>query len=115
MTIAEVRQKCKNALAHIPRDILLLCTLIGTSTLSFGFGYLAGQDGVKATGQASVAIPEETITLEGKFVASKSGTKYYLPSCSGAKRISEANMVWFSTAEAATSAGYSPAVNCPGI
>ena len=51
----------------------------------------------------------------GKYVASKNGEKYYLPSCSGAKRIKEENKVWFATPEQAASAGYEPASNCPGL
>lgn len=49
------------------------------------------------------------------FVASKSGTKYYLPACSGAKSIKEENKVWFATAAEAQAAGYAPAANCKGL
>ncbi len=58
----------------------------------------------------SVVAPKE-----GKYVASKSGTKYYLPSCSGVKRIKEENKVWFASVEDAQAAGLSPAANCPGL
>jgi hypothetical protein len=51
----------------------------------------------------------------GKYVASKSGTKYYLPSCSGVKRIKEENKVWFASVEDAQAAGLTPASNCPGL
>ncbi len=51
----------------------------------------------------------------GKYVASRNGKKYYLPSCSGAKSISEANKIWFSTKEEAEKAGYAPATACKGI
>jgi hypothetical protein len=51
----------------------------------------------------------------GKYVASKSGKKYYVPSCSGAKSISEANKIWFSTKDEAEKAGYAPATTCKGI
>lgn len=51
----------------------------------------------------------------GKYVASISGTKYHLPSCSGAKRIKEENKVWFNSKEEAEKAGYKPASNCPGL
>lgn len=64
----------------------------------------------------SAAVYEATVGEEDKnFVASISGTKYHLPSCSGAKRIKEENKVWFSTKEDAELAGYGPAGNCPGI
>lgn len=52
---------------------------------------------------------------EGKYVASKSGTKYYLPSCSGVKRIKEENKIWFASVEDAQAAGLTPATNCPGL
>jgi len=51
----------------------------------------------------------------GKVVASKSGTKYHYPWCSGAQRISEANKVWFDSVELARKAGYTPAANCKGL
>lgn len=52
---------------------------------------------------------------EGNYVASKSGTKYHLPWCSGAQRIKEENKVWFKTKADAEAAGYTPAANCKGI
>jgi hypothetical protein len=51
----------------------------------------------------------------GQFVASKNGTRYYLPSCAAAKRIKEENRIWFASAEEAQRAGYLPAANCPGL
>ena len=52
---------------------------------------------------------------ERKYVASKSGSKYYLPSCSGVKNIKEENKVWFKSITEAEAAGYTPAANCPGL
>ncbi len=49
------------------------------------------------------------------YVASKSGTKYHLPWCGGAKQIKEENKIWFATKEEAEKAGYLPASNCKGI
>lgn len=51
----------------------------------------------------------------GPYVASKSGSKYYLTSCSGAKRIKEENKVFFRIKGDAIAAGYTPAANCPGL
>jgi len=109
MTIAEARDKCKSLAAKVPRDALILGILILASSLSFGLGYLAAP-----VPDVACALSQTTID-EGKFVASKSGTKYYLPSCAGAERISETNKVWFVSASAASAAGYSPAANCKGI
>lgn len=52
---------------------------------------------------------------KGKFLASKNGTRYYLPTCAGAKRIKEENKVWFATVEEARAKGLTPAANCPGL
>lgn len=49
------------------------------------------------------------------YVASKSGTKYHLLTCSGAKRIKEENKVFFASKEEAEASGYSKATNCPGL
>jgi Metal binding domain of Ada len=51
----------------------------------------------------------------GPIVASKSGTKYHLTSCPGAKQINQENKIFFATAADAVAAGYSPAANCPGL
>jgi hypothetical protein len=51
----------------------------------------------------------------GRVVASKNGTKYYLPDCAGASRISDANKVWFVSADVAVKAGYELAANCKGL
>ncbi len=48
-------------------------------------------------------------------VGSKSGTKYHLPSCSGAKRIKPENLISFESIAAAEAAGYTPAANCKGL
>jgi methylphosphotriester-DNA--protein-cysteine methyltransferase len=48
-------------------------------------------------------------------VASKSGSIYYLPNCSGVKNIKDENKVWFATEEDAAAAGYGKAANCPGL
>ena len=117
--IAKVRDKCKGFVGRVPRDVFIISILILVSLLSFGLGYLAGMD---ASGETKSSISFETAPLAtttvgqgGQVVASKSGTKYYLPSCASANRISEANKVWFSTSAAATAAGYTPAANCPGL
>lgn len=48
-------------------------------------------------------------------MASKSGTKYHLPTCPGAKQIKETNIITFDSIAAAEAAGYTPAANCPGL
>lgn len=48
-------------------------------------------------------------------VASKSGTKYHLPSCPGATQIKSDNRLEFGSIAEAEAAGYKPATNCPGL
>lgn len=62
-----------------------------------------------------ISAPSQSQNGEGIYVASKNGTKYHLPSCSGAKRIKEENKVWFNSKAEAEQAGYEPAKNCKGI
>jgi len=60
---------------------------------------------------------EQTIPMAtgGQIVASRSGSKYHYPWCSGAQRISEENKLWFNSIEDARKAGYTPASNCKGL
>lgn len=51
----------------------------------------------------------------GMYVGAKSGRTYYLPWCSGVKRIKEENKTWFATRAEAEATGYKPAANCVGI
>ncbi len=135
MTIADAREKCKSLAAKAPKDVLLVAILILASSASFGLGFSAGRDAagqgqgstlrIEVPAQGAVAAaagadaaqpsPEATAGKAGAIVASKNGSKYYLPSCSGANRISDANKVWFASPAAAAAAGYAPAANCPGL
>jgi hypothetical protein len=64
---------------------------------------------------AGAETSSETMLLGQGVVASKSGTKYHLPSCPGAKQIKEANLIRFASIDAARAAGYSAAANCEGL
>ena len=125
---------------RLPKDILLLATLVLASLLSFGLGVLAGREDGEGKGQVLIekiaeAEPEPSVvpppnvegpprpatknpvagSTSGELVASKTGTKYYLPWCGTAKRIKEENKVWFKSKAEAEAAGYTPAKNCKGL
>lgn len=53
--------------------------------------------------------------VEKNFVASKNGTKYYFPWCSGVDKIKEENKIWFASKEDAKQKGYTPAKGCKGL
>lgn len=59
---------------------------------------------------AAAALP-----ASGAYVASKTGTKYYLPTCGTANRIKDENKVWFATKADAEKAGYEPSTACKGL
>ena len=91
---------------------------------AFGLGRLSAMEGkkeplvVRQDGQlAAPAAAREGVVpaTSGAYVASKSGSKYYLSTCSGAKNIKNENKVYFASAEAAEASGYEPAANCPGL
>ena len=117
-------------------EIFTVLIMLSVGFASFGLGRLsasgmtpqpvqivhppATQAAAVATtaGNLSKTVDEQLLPIipeSGKFVASKNGTKYHFPWCSGAKRISEKNKVWFSSADHARRAGYEPAANCRGL
>lgn len=51
-------------------------------------------------------------TSTKKYVASKSGSKYHLPTCSSAKKIKTSNKTYFSSESKAENAGYNPCSIC---
>ena len=58
---------------------------------------------------------EPSVSGAVAVVGSKSGTKYHLPDCSGAKRIKPENLITFDSVAKAEAAGYTAAANCPGL
>lgn len=117
MNIPDGVQKFKPIRTGLRDDLILLVIFLLTATASFGLGYLTAKDNGKIP--VRIEYPQEAAALKGigeeKYVASVSGTKYYLPFCSGVSRINEENKIWFSTKEEAEILGYEPASNCPGI
>lgn len=68
-----------------------------------------------ATTSAGSDIKDRTISAQGKYIASKSGSYYHFPWCPGALRIKDANKIWFQTKAEAEGRGLKPAANCPGL
>ena len=91
-----------------------LVILVGVS--SFALGKLSERPpGTVSTESATVHMTEAVETESTDYVASKNGSKYHLPWCSGAMRIKEENKLVFKSKEKAEAAGYAPADNCPGL
>ncbi len=117
--IIDFWQKCKG-------EWFLGLTLVLVALLAFGLGRYSilkpKKTPIKI--QAMESVDKTTITnnktttqnnLTGQVVASKQGSKYYLPTCSGVKRIKPENLISFSGVAEAKAAGYEPAANCPGL
>jgi len=109
-------------------DIALMLIIIFTALTSFGLGRLSKirenktpitiENIIPAGIQArNATAPEHNSAAKktGSIVASKKGSKYHYPWCSGALRIKESNKVWFSSTEEARKNGYTPAKNCKGL
>jgi hypothetical protein len=115
----------------LDKNTFLVALAVLIAIISFGLGRLSGLETARKNveiefpkGQEASAFlgafvtttPKTTITkTSGVYLASKNGTKYYLPTCASSNRISIANRIWFDTKEEAESAGYSPAANCKGL
>lgn len=105
--------------------------LVMVAIASFGLGQqseaVSRSKTAEATKKPDISIQGDAFVTQSAFVASsttrgsllviasKSGSKYHLPNCPGAKQIKEANKVEFDSVEAAEAAGYTPAANCPGL
>lgn len=74
--------------------------------------FIYHQAGVVPAGAAAVI---DSTQGNQPFVASRSGTRYHLVTCPGAKQIKEENRIFFSSGAAAEAAGYTKAANCPGL
>ncbi|MBC8464856.1 MAG: hypothetical protein H8D63_00570 [Parcubacteria group bacterium] len=133
--IKGVGEKARALLGH--REIVLSILIILIGVVSFELGYLSRNDSVSSlrvlppltresndtsasTAQKNSYVPQTAAVgavgaVSGSYVASKNGSKYHYPWCSGAKRIKDENKIWFDTVEQARAADYTPAANCPGL
>lgn len=120
----------KNFCKDNEKDLFLITVIVLVAVLSFGLGRLSKIEENKvpirienlsanvSETRFRVAPAAETEFLKetsGSFVASKNGSKYHFPWCSGAQRIKESNKIWFNSREEAESEGYTPAANCKGL
>lgn len=124
MSIPELGGTFKERLAEAVRsDIGLIVALLAVGLVSFFCGYMAARApaerptpvGQGSLGAAAVTSPSEPLAASEEVVASKKGTTYHLPWCSGAKSIKEENRITFESPAAAKAAGYRPAGNCKGL
>ncbi len=97
-----------------------IASIVLLAFIFFGLWQISVQKGYKQPLEiTTTAHPGGTsaISVNGpqNVVASKTGTKYYLPWCGALSRIKPENRVEFATPALARAAGYSPAGNCKGV
>jgi hypothetical protein len=144
MSIKDLSQKIKSYLANfkdqiwsrekglkIKDDLYIVLLIILVGTASYGLGKISSFEKNKApisvlktkdymlatvsNNSLTNNTKNTTASPSGLVVASKSGTKYYYPWCTGVSRIKEENKVWFNTIEEAKAVGLTPATNCTGL
>lgn len=120
--------KVKYFFATYKNDIYTALLIFMVGMGSFGLGRLSAvlpkKEPIKIErhepgGENHDATPAPALKFtaphSGKYVASKNGTAYHYPWCSGAQKIMEENKIWFNTKKEAEMAGYKPAGNCEGL
>ena len=126
-------EKLKSFLLNDQIFFAIIVVLVGIASFSLGRASVIENSPKPSTVQSSlpaavtlapadikaVPAPQAKAATEkaagGELVGSKSGTKYHLPTCPGAKQIKAENKIFFASREAAEAAGYKPAANCPQL
>lgn len=85
---------------------------------SFGLGRLSALVDARPPillTQGEMDATPTNLKMGGLYVASRSGSVYYFPWCTGVSRITLSNQRWFTDEKSAQAAGYKPAKNCQGL
>lgn len=123
-------------------NIVIACTIIVVSAVSFGAGRLSGKEDVKqgtavpantpvmakesepigaplagepqelSASTSSEVSPEVVGNGENLFVASKAGKKYFPIACGSAKTIKKENAIYFKSAAEAEATGRTQSTQC---
>jgi len=105
--------------------MVLIIILVGFAGFGLGRLSIIGEKSQIIIEQSSSSFEKSTISTSepknlaggansniGGIVASKNGTKYYLPGCSGVGRILDQNKIYFNSEKEALDAGYTRAAGC---
>jgi len=123
MSINDFKEKINRFVSNVNEDVIIVFIIILVALASFGLGRLSVIEENRqpiilenvASVSSSLKDHEISDVSGGVVVASKNGTKYHYPWCSGAQRIKESNKIQFNSIEEAEKAGYTPAANCKGL
>jgi hypothetical protein len=132
MSINDFTDKIKGKLGLDVTTLICLCIVVLVGLASFGLGRLSVVDNsdksnFKLENDNTSLVKEEignshlsgndveldpSLLKKRMYVASKNGKLYYSVGCSGAKRISEKNEIWFATKIEAEKAGFTLSASC---
>jgi hypothetical protein len=98
------------------KSIALVLIIVLTCTASFGLGRLSVAEQARANNDVEIIVPKladlKVDESKFKYLASKSGTKYYPIGCKSANRIKPENRVYFNTIDEAEEGGLTLASGC---
>jgi len=118
VTIQDFVLGCKAGLETAVGEWGLIALVFSVALSSFGLGRLSMLENVlpplSVTSAPRIA-QALALPAGGYVVASRSGSVYYLPWCSGAQKIAAGKQVWFPSEDAAQKAGYAPSKSCKGL
>ena len=118
VTIQAFAARCKGILEDAIGEWGMLSLLFLVALTAFGLGRFSALEDARppvSIIQAPGAADIPAIKPGGYVVASKTGSVYYFPWCSGAQKIAQAKQVWFASESAAEEAGYGPSKTCKGL
>lgn len=118
MNIQEYFSKIKLFLEGALGEWGLLALVLLVGIISFGLGRFSAFEDVKplvSITQAGNETKPQGMYMGGLYVASRTGSVYYYPWCSGASNIAPLNQRWFKSAQEAQEAGYRPSKGCKGL
>lgn len=117
-SIQEIWQEIKNWGEDAVTQWGLIAIIVLLGLGSFGLGRFSALEDVRppvSIREGPLQANPHALALGGLVIASRSGSVYYYPWCSGASKISPANQRWFVTEKEAQAAGYRAAKNCKGL
>lgn len=98
------------------KSLILIAIIILTATGSFGLGRLSIVEKYRAQDDVEIIVPKlsdlKIDESKFKYLASKSGTRYYPIGCKSANRIKPENRVYFNTVDEAREEGLTLASGC---
>ncbi len=95
-------------------EFFLILIFLLANIFSFFLGKMSSLEQENASLREVNASSGEEVQ-EIVYVASKNGSVYHLPWCSGALKMSEENKIFFETKDDAENDGYRAAKNCDGL